>query len=236
MQTFSQNAALLIIDVQNGFDEPYWGRRNNPQMEARIIDLLVAWRESSRPVIHAKHMSVEPGSPLRPGQPGNDFKDRMTPMPGEYVVEKRVNSCFIGTPLEAELRRRRHDTLVIVGMTTNHCVSTTTRMAGDLGFDAWVVSDATATFDRVGPDGINYPAEQIQAIALSDLNGEFGRVVDTATVLAAAQMPLVETFCARATSVTQEYSDRPTVASYANPPFPCEALLGLAAGKVRGST
>lgn len=191
MQTISQNTALLIIDVQKGFDEPYWGRRNNPQMEARIVDLLSAWRASNRPVIHAKHMSVEPGSPLRPGQAGNDFKVRMTPMPGEYVVEKRANSCFIGTPLEAELRRRRHDTLVIVGMTTNHCVSTTARMAGDLGFDAWVVSDATATFDRIGPDGINYPAEQIQAIALSDLNGEFCRVVDAAAVLTAAQTPLV---------------------------------------------
>ena len=125
MQTFSQNAALLIIDVQNGFDEPCWGRRNNPEMEARIVELLDAWRASKRPVIHAKHMSVDPASPLRPGQAGNDFKIRMTPLPGEYVVEKRVNSCFIGTALEAELRRRCHDTLVIVGMTTNHCVSTT---------------------------------------------------------------------------------------------------------------
>ena len=134
MQTFSQNAALLIIDVQNGFDEPRWGRRNNPQMEARIVELLHAWRASNRPVIHAKHMSVDPTSPLRPGQPGNDFKVRMTPAPGEYVVEKRVNSCFIGTPLETELRGRQHDALVIVGMTTNHCVSTTARMTGDLGF------------------------------------------------------------------------------------------------------
>jgi nicotinamidase-related amidase len=189
MRTFSQNAALLVIDAQKGFDEPHWGRRNNPRMEAQIVELLNAWRASNRPVIHAKHMSVDPASPLRPGQPGNDFKAGMAPMPGEYVVEKRVNSCFIGTSLEAELRRRRHDTLVIVGMTTNHCVSTTTRMAGDLGFAAWVVSDATATFDRVGPDGIRYSAEEIQAIALSDLNGEFGAVVDTATVLAAIQTP-----------------------------------------------
>jgi nicotinamidase-related amidase len=189
MQTFTQNAVLLIIDVQNGFDEPRWGRRNNPQMEVRIAELLNAWRASKRPVIHAKHMSTDPTSPLRPGQPGNDFKVRVTPVPGEYVVEKRVNSCFIGTPLEAELRRRRHDTLVIVGMTTNHCVSTTARMAGDLGFATWIVSDATATFDRVGPDGIKYPAEQIQAIALSDLHGEFGAVVDTASVLAAMQTP-----------------------------------------------
>lgn len=190
MQTFSRNAALLIIDVQQGFDEPIWGRRNNPQMEARIAELLNAWRGSDRPVFHAKHMSVDPASPLRPGQPGNDFKAQVTPMPGESVVEKRVNSCFIGTLLEAELRRRGHDSLVIVGMMTNHCVSTTTRMAGNLGFATWVVSDATATFDRVGPDGIKYPAEQIHAIALADLHGEFGLVVDTATVLAAMRTPL----------------------------------------------
>jgi nicotinamidase-related amidase len=186
MQTFSRNAALLIIDVQNGFDAPHWGRRNNPEMEARIVELLSAWRASRRPVIHAKHMSADPTSPLRPGQPGNDFKPAVTPIDGEAVVEKRVHSCFIGTPLEAELRERGHDTLVIVGLMTNHCVSTTARMAGNLGFDAWVVSDATATFDRVGPDGVTYSAEAIHAIALSDIHGEFGAVVDTATVLAAA--------------------------------------------------
>jgi len=190
MQTFSRRATLLIIDVQQGFDAPSWGRRNNPAMEARIVELLDAWRASKRPVIHAKHMSIDPTSPLRPGQPGNDFKVEVAPIPGESVVEKRVNSCFIGTPLEAELRRRGDDTLVIVGMMTNHCVSTTARMAGNLGFAAWVVSDATATFDRVGPDGVTYPAEQIHAIALSDIHGEFGAVVDTATVLAAMQKPL----------------------------------------------
>ncbi len=189
MQTFPQDAALLIIDVQNGFDAPSWGRRNNPEMEARIVELLNAWRASHRPVIHAKHMSPDPTSPLRPGQPGNDFKTDVTPRNGEAVVEKRVHSCFIGTPLEAELRQRGHDTLVIVGMMTNHCVSTTARMAGNLGFAAWVVADATATFDRVGPDGITYPAEQIHAIALSDIHGEFGAVVDTATVLAAVHAP-----------------------------------------------
>jgi nicotinamidase-related amidase len=189
MQTFSQGAALLIIDVQRGFDAPGWGRRNNPQMEARIVELLNAWRDSGRPVIHARHMSMDPTSPLRPGQPGNDFKAEVTPISGESIVEKRVHSCFIGTPLEAELRRRGHDTLVIVGMMTNHCVSTTARMAGNLGFAACVVSDATATFDRVGPDGIRYAAEQIHAIALADLHGEFGAVVDTATVLAAVRAP-----------------------------------------------
>lgn len=187
MQAFAHNAVLLIIDAQQGFDEPVWGRRNNPQMEARIAELLLAWRTSRRPVIHARHMSADPTSPLRPGQPGNDFKAGLTPIPGEAVIEKRVNSCFIGTSLEADLRRCGHDTLIIAGLTTNHCVSTTTRMAGNLGFTAWVVSDATATFDRVGPDGIEYPAEQIHAIALCDLHGEFATVVDTETVIAATR-------------------------------------------------
>jgi nicotinamidase-related amidase len=187
MQTLAPNAVLLVIDVQKGFDEPSWGRRNNPRMESRIAELLTAWRTSKRPVIHARHMSVNPNSPLRPRQHGNDFKPEAVPLPGEPVIEKSVNSCFIGTSLEADLRRGDHDTLVIAGLTTNHCVSTTTRMAGNLGFTAWVVSDATATFDRVGPDGIEHPAEQIQAIALSDLHGEFATVVDTETVIAAAR-------------------------------------------------
>ena len=94
-----------------------------------------------------------------------------------------MNCGFIGTSLEAELRAAGHQTLVIAGLTTNHCISTTARMAGDLGFDTWVVSDATATFDRVGPDGLRYPAEQIHAIALSDLHGEFATVADTESVL-----------------------------------------------------
>ena len=142
MQALAPNAVLLIIDVQKGFDDPVWGRRNNPQMESRVAQLLLAWRSSQRPVFHARHMSTDPSSPLRPGQRGNEFKAGLGPNPGEAVIEKSVNSCFIGTELEAELRRRGHETLVIAGLTTNHCVSTTTRMAGNLGFTAWVVSDS----------------------------------------------------------------------------------------------
>jgi nicotinamidase-related amidase len=183
MKAFGPDAVLLVIDMQDGFDEAVWGRRNNPLMEARVAELLHAWRVTGRPVFHAKHMSTNPKSPLRPGYSGNDFKSLATPRPSEPVIEKRVNSCFIGTSLEADLRRRGYETLVIAGLTTNHCVSTTTRMAGNLGFATWLVSDATATFDRVGPDGVRYQAEQIHAIALSDLHDEFATVVDTKRIL-----------------------------------------------------
>lgn len=180
---------LLVVDVQQGFDAPKWGRRNNPAMETRVAELLDAWRSTSRPVIHVKHMSTEPASPLRPDQPGNAFKVEAAPRPDERVIEKRVNCGFIGTTLEAELRAGGHQTLVIVGLTTNHCISTTARMAGDLGFDTWVVSDATATFDRVGPERRLYLAEEIHAMSLSDLHGEFATVADTESVLAVVRAP-----------------------------------------------
>ena len=170
---------LLIIDVQQGFDAPEWGARNNPGAEAAIARLLAAWRAAGAPVAHVRHDSTEPGSPLRPGQPGNRPKAAVAPAAGELVVAKTVNSAFIGTGLEDELRRREVQDLVIVGLTTNHCVSTTARMAGNLGFRTFVVSDATATFARPHLDGRMRPAADVHAAALSDLSGEFATIIDS---------------------------------------------------------
>lgn len=177
-------SALLIIDVQQGFDDPSWGRRNNLLAESHIVHLLAAWREQQWPVIHIQHHSLVPGSPLSPEHPGNALKEEVRPHPGEVLIPKHVNSAFIGTPLESLLRQREITTLVITGLTTNHCVETTTRMAGNLGFQTYLVGDATATFDRVGPDGVLYRAEEISAVSLASLHGEFAEVVTTDEVLA----------------------------------------------------
>jgi nicotinamidase-related amidase len=123
------------------------------------------------------------------GTPGVEFKREALPRPGEPVITKHVNSAFIGTDLEERLRSSGVEVVALVGLTTDHCVSTTARMAANLGFDTWVVSDATAAFDRVGPDGIRYPAELVHAIALSDLHGEFARIVDTESVLSVIEPP-----------------------------------------------
>ena len=181
---------LLVVDLQQGFDARSWGRRNNPHLEQRASELLRAWRGAGRPVVHVRHMSTDPSSPLRPGQPGNEFTPETAPEAGEAVIEKRVNSAFIGTSLETDLRRAGCRGLMILGLTTNHCISTTARMAGNLGFATWVVSDATAAFDRVGPDGVTHRAEQIHAIALSDLHGEFATVIDSGAVVSALQVPI----------------------------------------------
>jgi nicotinamidase-related amidase len=138
----SRNAVLLVVDVQKGFDRlnEKW-HRNNPTLEANVARLQRAWRSTGRPLIHVQHLSQLPDSPLRPHQPGCEIKDEVRPLPGERAVQKSVHSAFIGTDLEAELRRRDYTTLVITGIQTNICVSTTARMAGNLGFKTYVVSD-----------------------------------------------------------------------------------------------
>lgn len=175
---------MLLIDVQQGLDEPGWGARNNPHAETRIAALLAAWRQARWPVIHVQHMSRNPDSPLRPEAPGNAIKPEARPEQGEIVFRKDVNSAFIGTSLEDYLREHGIRELVIAGLTTDHCVSTTARMAGNLGFDVTVVEDATATFERSGPDGAHYSAEQMHHTALASLDGEFAQVRSSSDVLA----------------------------------------------------
>lgn len=184
--TLSSGAALLLIDVQQGLDDPRWGARNNPDAEQRIADLLAAWRAARRPVIHVQHLSLVPDSPLRADAPGNAFKVEARPLAGEPVFRKHVNSAFIGTDLEAHLRANGIDSLVVVGITTDHCVSTTARMAANLGFDVTVVEDATTTFERRGPDGTLYSADLMHRVELASLNGEFATVRSAQDILAAA--------------------------------------------------
>jgi len=183
MTQLPKSAALIVVDVQEGLADPGGGERNNPEAESNIARLLAAWRNSGRPVRHVVHDSIEPDSQLRPGLPGNAIQGAATPEPAEPIYRKNVNSAFIGTSLESDLREHGIDTLVVVGLTTNHCVSTTVRMAGNLGFTTFVVSDATAAFRRPALDGSLRPAEAVHSGALSDLHGEFATVVDTAELL-----------------------------------------------------
>jgi len=180
------NATLIVIDVQKGFDAPYWGERNNPDAERNIERLLPQWRASHRPVIHVRHDSVEPDSALRPDGPGNAIKDAAAPRPGEPVVGKQVNSAFIGTDLEARLKADAIDTLVLCGFTTNHCVSTTARMAGNLGFRTFVLSDSTVAFAMrsPGPNGRLIPAAEMHEVGMAELNREFATVLTTDELLA----------------------------------------------------
>lgn len=174
--------ALILVDIQKGFSNiDYWGgERNNPGAEANAAELLHLWRARQFPLFHIQHCSSNPKSLLHESNAGNAFQDIVKPAGNEPIIKKNVNSAFIGTNLKEQLDLLNITKLVIVGLTTDHCVSTTTRMAGNFGYETYLVSDATATFNRAGLDGKNYPAELIHATALSSLNDEFAQVVTTA--------------------------------------------------------
>ena len=175
--------ALLSIDFQKGFTDPVWGVRNNLNAEENMALLLARWRDKGLPIIHIQHCSVEKNSPLRSELSGNEFKNEVQPIQGEKICTKTVNSAFIGTGLEQHLLKDGIVSLVIAGLTTDHCVSSSTRVAGNLGFEVSVVSDATATFDRTGEDGIHYPAEYIHKVHLASLHGEFCTVLTSKELL-----------------------------------------------------
>jgi len=177
----SDRPALILIDIQKGFDNvEYWGgQRNNPNAENNAGELLEIWRKNKLPIFHIQHCSLTPESLLNETNKGNEFKDIVKPIEGEPIIKKNVNSAFIGTDLKERLDNDKITKLVIVGLTTDHCVSTTTRMAGNYGFDPFIVSDATATFNKKGLDGQNFSAELIHETALASLNGEFATALTT---------------------------------------------------------
>ena len=180
--------ALILIDIQEGFDDPFWGTRNNPNAEANAARLLTHWRAQNAPVFHIQHLSTTPGSPLNPDGGLVALKSMVSPRNGEPVLTKDVNSAFIGTDLEKLLHQQNIEKLTICGLTTPHCVSTTTRMAANLGFNVTLVHDACAAFtgsaDHSWREGSAMTAEQIHVSALDQLNSEFAIVAATDQVLA----------------------------------------------------
>lgn len=177
---------LLLIDIQVGFDDPTWGDRNNPLAEENAQRLLGAWRTSARPVVHIRHVSSKRGSPLSGA--GTEFKPQVAPVSGEVIFEKSVNSAFIGTNLHEHLQRIGATDLTILGLTTPHCVSTTTRMAANLGYNVRLVADACAAFtsnaDVSFDNGPMLTADEIHRTALAHLHGEFAHVCNSAEVVA----------------------------------------------------
>ena len=185
MQALPRDAALIVIDLQKAIDHPSWGERNHPEAEKNVAALLAAWRASHRPVYHVRHDSTEPASTYRPGQPGNDFKPEAQPAAGEIVVVKHTNSAFIGTDLESRLRQAKQNVLVVTGVITNNSVEATVRMAGNLGFETFLVEDATFTFGRKDWHGTWRSAGEVHAMSLANLDGEYCSVVRTSQVLGA---------------------------------------------------
>lgn len=186
---FGPDSALLVVDAQKGVNVlEHWGgptgRRNNPHAEARIGKLLSRWRTAGLPVYFTAHDSREASSPLKLSLDTGKFLPGLEPVAGETVLRKDVNSAFVGTPLEIDLRRRRIHRLVVVGFFTNFCIETTVRMANNLGFDTYLGHDACATTNRLGLDGEDFEPELVHAMSIANLHREFCTALPTETLLA----------------------------------------------------
>lgn len=187
----AENAALVVVDVQKGFEEEeFWGARNNPGADDNIAALIDAWQAAGRPVVFVRHDSPKPASPLRPGYAGNGFKAYVEERRGkgagaELLVTKTVNSAFYGTPdLDAWFKAEGISQFVVAGIQTNMCAETTARMGGNLGYEVLFALDATYTFDLEGPFGWRREAEELaQASAVTLHGGGFAQVVTTAALL-----------------------------------------------------
>lgn len=179
----SSTTALIVVDLQTGFDDPKWGRRNNPECEANIVVLVEAWQAAGRPVVYVRHDSVTPGSPLRPGLPGNALRPELPSNP-DLLVTKDVNSAFFGSPdLHGWLQDRGVTGVAIAGVQTNFCCETTARMAGNLGYDTLFVLDATHTFDLPAYGGGLIGADELARVTATNLQDEFAQVVLTKDLL-----------------------------------------------------
>lgn len=185
MKLRENKPALLLVDLQKGFEnEAYWGgNRNNKDAEDKAAIILEKWRRLNLPIYHIIHGSQDPNSLLHQSHAGFEICDQVKPIDGEPLIIKNVNSGFIGTNLKERLDDSGITHLVIVGLTTNHCISTTTRMAGNYGYNTILIEDATATFDRIGLHGEKYPAEMVHQISLSNLKDEFATIINTTQLL-----------------------------------------------------
>lgn len=185
------NAALVMIDVQKGFERAdRWGRRDNPGAEERMEALQRTWLASNRPVVVVQHDSIEPGSTLALNDPGNALKEFVAVESAALHVRKTVNSAFYGTPsLESWLRETGIDTVVVCGITTNHCCETTARMGGNLGFSVIFVADAMHTFDQSASNGLSLSAEELTVATVVSLDaGGFATIATTDEVVAAVAL------------------------------------------------
>jgi nicotinamidase-related amidase len=185
---FGNDSCLLFIDVQVGVNVlQHWGgetgRRNNPDAEDKMRSLLKSFRDSGNQVAFTRHDSREAASPLKLSLDTGRQIDGLEIEGNDIVVTKDVNSGFIGTSLEVQLRRAGIKRLVVAGFFTNFCVETTVRMAGNMGFDTYLVEDACATTNRVGLDGVDHEPEVVHQMAVASMHGEFCSAISTEDAL-----------------------------------------------------
>lgn len=179
----SDKSLLIIINAQIGLLDATQLGRNNSEAEKNISKLLNYWRTQKRSVIHVKHVSSNPSSIFYRGTSGCEILPDLQAREGETIIEKTKSSAFTETELESQLKKMEPENIVLVGFTANECIDATARDASALGFEAYVVGDATAMFDVRSPDGKLLKAERIHRLTLANINAFYARVIQAADIV-----------------------------------------------------
>jgi len=170
------NASLVLIDLQNEYVSGALALREAGGAIANAAALLARARQAGTPVLHVAHRGRQGGMFDRAAERGA-IVSQLAPVDGEPVVEKELPNAFAKTDLESRLRQTGRKDIILVGMMTHMCVSSTARAALDLGFRTTIDASACATRDL--PDGLGgtIPARTVHEVALAELSDRFAIIV-----------------------------------------------------------
>lgn len=173
------NRALLVIDVQN---EYFTGKLpvSYPSGSLdKILQVMNTAHEKNIPVIVVRHTQPQEDTPIfRKGTPEWELHPEVAKFPYNLLIEKNLPGSFTGTELEAWLREKGIDTVVISGYMTQMCCDTTARQAAHLGFSVEFLSDATGTLAFQNNGGAATDEELHRAILVAQ-DGFISNIVST---------------------------------------------------------
>ena len=176
--------ALVLIDIQNDYF-PGGKMELEGSLEASECAkrLLSFFRERNLPLVHIQHVATKPTATFfLPDTDGVKTHENVKPLEDETLFQKHYPNSFRDTPLLDHLKRGQIERVVIVGMMTHMCIDATTRAAFDFGFQCLIAQDACAT-RALTHDGKTVPADHVHRAFLAALNGTYGKVLTTDTII-----------------------------------------------------
>jgi nicotinamidase-related amidase len=179
----AKDSVLIIINAQNALLDPAYGERNNRAAEGNIQKILASWRARRAPIFHVRHVSDRKDSYFFRESKSSEFIDSLKPLADERIIEKFRPSAFSETDLARHLEGKEFHTVVLAGFTANECIDATARQSAELGFDTYVVGDATAMFDFAGPNGKTVKADRVHRLVLANLNALCAKVIASEDLL-----------------------------------------------------
>lgn len=179
----SHKSVLIIINAQAGLLDATQLGRNNTEAEKNISILLNHWRSQNRLVIHVKHVSENAGSIFYRKSSGCELLPDLQAIDGEVIIEKMKSSAFTETELETQLKQLEPTNLFLVGFTANECIDATAKDASSLGFESYVIGDATAVFDMRSPDGKLLKADRIHRLTLANIDAFYAKVINVDDII-----------------------------------------------------